>query len=313
MTTTNNIPEADNSIEIEGVLLEKDMEYTEVRGKEAIRGKLSIRTDENSVHTVEVFSYLKTIDSKTKQERDNGIGKGLVTVKDTFKAVADEGVGEDNADKVRVDMGSIRKNEYYGRDGQLKSYNQYSAQFINRVKAGEEYDPRAKFGIETYIQNVIPEIRGDEETGRLIINGLVPLYGGKIVPIDFVVENEKAVAYIEQNYEVGNTVKIFGRIVNTIQTVKTVEEVAFGDDVETIKEYTVRELLVTGGTPPYDEENPHAYTTEQIQKALVERETELAEKKAKAQSKSSNKSSSSKSGAEGFSVAGKAESLDIPF
>ena len=311
----NQLLQAENRIEIEGILVEKDLKIKPIsrQGKqeEAITGKLDIKTGDNSIHTVEVFSYLKKNDGG-----ENGIAKGLITIMNEYKAVAQEGVGEANADKVRVKLGDLRKNEYYGQDGQLKSYNQYSASIIERVRPDEEFNPRAKFEVEVYIQAVNPEIKNDEETGRVIIKGLVPLYGGKIVPMDFTVANEKAVKYIENNYEAGNTVKLFGEIVNTVIVEKIVEEAAFGEDNEKIKTTTTRELLVTGGLAPYDEENPRAYSSELIKKALVERDTYLDELKRKSEEK---KESVNPADAGGFNVdegdapSSKGDSYSIPF
>lgn len=272
--------QADNRVVIEGILVEKEMEIKTLSGnRQAITGKLDIKTDDNSVHTVEVFSFMLKKDGS-----ENGIAKGLVTIMNDYKTVQE--VGEELADKVRVTSGELRKNEYFGQDGTLKSYVQFSTNFVNRLKATDDYEPKATFEVELYVQAIVPEVRDDEETGRLVIKGLVPLYGGKVIPQQFVVADKKAVQYIEQNYEVGSTVKLKGYIINSVQTTTVVEEMGFGEDIERTITKTVRELLVTGGTPPYDEESK-VFSTEVIKEALVERETFLDELKAKTEQKGS--------------------------
>ena len=231
--------------------------------------------------------------------------------------------GEKLAEKIRITSGELKKNEYVGRDGQLKSFPQYTTNFINRVEMGDDFNPTATFKVEVYIQALVPEIKNEEETGRLIIKGLVPLYGGKVVPQEFVVANEKAVAYIEQNYETGSTVKLKGNIVNSVEVIKTTTESGFGEDFEEIKRNTVRELLVTGGTPVYEEGSTKAYTIEQIKSALIERETMIEEMKAKAKERANNfgrGSTTNMDTAGGFDVedkpskgGAKAGNIDIPF
>jgi hypothetical protein len=284
----NVLREAVNQVIIEGILQEIRLEETTVNDKTAITGEIDIRTDDHSVHTLRVFSY------KYKQDgSENSIYKGLQTVMNEYKSIAQ--YGKEDADKVRVTAGKLGVNEYYGQDGQLKTFPQLSTNFINRVQANDEFNPRAEFEVELYVHSVIDEIKNDEETGRAIIKGYLPLYGGKIVPLQFVVENEKAVDYVKDNYEAGSTVKIYGDIRNSVIVTKTTEEVAFGKPKEKIKSTTVREYVVTGGSEPYDEDDSRAYSKDVIKKALVERETYLEELKNKSK-KESNSASNSKKG-----------------
>ncbi|PHA03038.1 hypothetical protein COE51_01460 [Bacillus pseudomycoides] len=273
-TTENTLRQADNQAVIEGVLLEKRIEEKEVNKKLAITGEFDIEVAEGEVHTLKVFSY------KLKQDgTENGIFKGLKTVMDEYKSVASE--GKEEADKIRITNGQIGINDYYGQDGKLKSFPQLSTNFINRVKAGEDFEPKAEFELELFVKAVIPEVKNEEETGRAILQGFVPLYGGKVMPFTFIVENEGAVEYIQDNYEPGSTVKVYGDIVNKVEITKVLEEVGFGKPKEKINRKTVREYIITGGSEPYDEENVKSYSGETIKKALTEREIYLEELKNK--------------------------------
>jgi hypothetical protein len=282
-----NVRQADNKVVVEGILAEKRIEVkTSQKNEKFITGDLDIQVSENEVHTVSVFSK-----ELKKDGSENGVFKGLETVMNEYKSIADVGIEE--ADKVRVTNGDIRLNEYYGQDEQLKSYPQINTNFINRVQAGEEFNPRAEFEVEVVVRNVKPETNKEaEETGRAVLEGYIPLFGGRVIPFTFTVGEEGA-EYVQDNYESGNTVFVYGQIVNFKEKIVKKTEAAFGKDKETITYNTVREYLITGGGEPYDEENTKAYDIELIQKALVERETYLTEMKNR---KQENKKEENKGG-----------------
>src|SRR5690606_2861165 len=126
------------------------------------------------------------------------------------------------------------------------------------------------------------------ETGRAILEGYIPLYGGKVIPFSFFV-NKEGSEYVQDNYEAGNTVFVCGDIINFKEKIVRKTEAAFGKDKETITYNTTREYVVSGGEEPYDEENVKHYDGELIKKALVERETYLNELKNKNNNKPSEK------------------------
>lgn len=302
----SELRQAVNELSIEGVLLEKSFEEREINGKNAIMGELEVEIGENETHTINMFSF-----ELTNAQKPNGFFKGIKTIADEFQSVQD--VGRDEASKVRTYQANLNKNEYVGRDGVLKSYNRINANAVNRLNAGDTLEPQAKFQVEVYIQAILPEIKNEEETGRLIIKGLIAQYGGKVEPFDFVVQGEKEAGFVEGNYEVGDTVMITGNIINTVVTETKVTEMAFGEDVEDVKTSATRELVVTGGSMPYEEEQ--AYSTEIIKKALAQREILLEEKKDKAQSKANNPASKSTGATGGFGTMDNKEKSDyeIPF
>lgn len=280
MSENQTLRQAENTVVLEGILLEKRLEVKTMKTKDgekkAITGELDVEVKDNEVHTVRVFSYEKKADGS-----DNGIFKGLKTVDDEYLSVATH--GREGADKVRITQGQVGLNEYYGQDGQLKSFPQLSTNFINRLGAGEEFNPRAEFDVEIMVKAVSEEIKNDEETGRVKITGILPLYGGKVVPFEFVVDSGEGANYIRDNYEAGQTVKIYGDIVNFKEKKVVTEKAAFGKDKEKVTYKTVREYLVTGGSEPYemDDENSKTFSFDLIKQALVERETYLNELKNK--------------------------------
>ncbi|MGD7046971.1 hypothetical protein FZC83_01920 [Rossellomorea marisflavi] len=270
MTNQNTLREAENKVEIEGLLLE--VRHQEWKSKEGLNIELDIEVGENEIHTVHGMSKYKKKDGS-----DNGIAKGYLTVIDEYKSVAD--VGREDADKVRVSQGKIELNEYFGQDGMLKSFPQIRSNFFNRLAPTDEYAPKAEFDVEMVVAKISEEKNKDqEETGRVKLKGFIPLFGGTVIPFEFVVSEEGS-EYVEQNYEKGETVNVFGKIINFKESKTVKKAAAFGADKEVTTYNTVREYLITGGGEPYEEDNKKAYDPELIGKALTEREVYLEELK----------------------------------
>jgi hypothetical protein len=162
----------------------------------------------------------------------------------------------------------------------LRTYPQIDTNFVNRLNAGDEFNPRAEFEVEIFVKSVVPEIKNDDETGRMKVNAIIPVFGGKVIPFEFMVSEEGA-EFVSDNYEVGSTTRVYGDIVNFKEVKETEIPVAFGKPQKKITTKTIREYLITGGTDPYEEEDVKRFTIETIQQAMVERETYLLELKIK--------------------------------
>lgn len=296
----NEIRQGENKVFIEGLLSEVNIEEKLIKGKDAILGSVVIKTSATEEHEVNVFSY-----KLKKDGTENGIYKGLKTVMTDYKPMSE--VGKEDADRVRVSGGQLSINEYYGQDGQLKAYPRISSSFINRLKPTEELKPKAEFEVDIFIQAVVPEIKDEEETGRVIIKAYIVQYGGKVEPFEFVVENKDAVSYIETYYESGSTVWVAGDIINKVEKKTIKKETAFGKDKEREVTNTTREYVVTGGSEVYEDGHAKYYDPQDIKKALAERELYLDELK----NKSSNNSSTSKdTKSTGFSTEKKEDTND---
>ncbi|KAF6620509.1 hypothetical protein HFE03_07600 [Paenibacillus sp. EKM102P] len=277
MANEKTLQEAENTVHIEGTIKEVRIEEGTLPDKrEVISGEIDIQVDENSVHTVHLFSF------KYKQDKSiNGIYKGIKTMMDEYKT----------GDKVRITQGSVRLNEYVGGDGLWKSYPQINTNFVNRVKESDVFEPKANFSFELFVISVKEEIKNDESTGRAIIKGLIPIYGGAVIPFEVVAADPKAVAYVTDTYEKGNTVSLHGVIVNQEIINRREIETGFGEPQVKIDRKTVREYLVKGGSAPYDEDSKNAFDPKLVAKALKVRESEIEEKKEKKKSGQGNKNS----------------------
>lgn len=271
MAEQNIIREADNVVRIEGTLLE--VRGGEWKNGEGIGIELDIEVAENEVHTVYAMSKYKK-----KDGTENSIAKGLQTILDEYLTVAKH--GRENADKVRITQGIITLNEYFGQDKQLHSKPRIITNFVNRLKVDDTFEPKAEFEVEIFVKSVVPEIKNDEETGRVKINAIIPLYGGRVIPFEFVVSKEGS-QFVEDNYETGSTVRVYGDIINFKEIIEQEVPVAFGKPQKRVTSKSIREYLITGGTEPYDEEDKNVFSIETIKKAMVERETYLQELKSK--------------------------------
>lgn len=272
--------EASNVVTIEGTLAE--VKHTEWKSGKGLNIELDIEVAPNEVHTVKGFSKYKKDDGT-----DNAIAKGYQTIIKEYKSIAEH--GREQADKVRITQGKIGLNEYYAQ-GIFKSYPQLTTNFVNRLDANEEFNLRAEFDVELFVKNVTEEKVKGEETGRVNLNGYIPLYGGKVIPFEFVVTKEGS-QYVENNYEKGSTVNVFGKIINFKEQKVTTKTAAFGEDKKEITTNSKREYLITGGNDPYDEDSKNAFKADAIKKALTEREIYLDELK-----KEGNKENDKKSG-----------------
>lgn len=269
MSEQTTLRQAFNEVAVEGLLQEVRLEERKTAdGREFIGGEIDVEVSEGSVHTFRLFSM-----KHKKDGSENGIFKGLKTVKDEYVSIAK--VGREDADKVRITAGQIGINDYVGGDGQVKSYPQLTTNFINRVQANDEFEPKAEFDVELVVQSVIEEVNRDgEETGRVKLKGFVPLFGGGIAPLEFVADGDNA-EYIREEFDKGKTVRVNGEIINKVEITKTQSGSGFGKPKEKIKRDFIREYLIAGGEEPYEEDNVNTYDVKLIGKALTEREIML--------------------------------------
>lgn len=267
----DTLREAQNTVTIAGVLKAINLEVKEKDGKRAIAGTLEIETGENDSQTVRVY-----VSELTKAGTENKAWAGMKTVMETYKSQADYG---DEADVVIITGGKIGVNDYKGRDGQMKESVQINANFINRARNAEELAMReAKASVEMFLTSVTNEVNRDgEDTGRAVVKGLVPVYGGKVIPLTFVVEAGKKADYVTANYERGNTILAHVKLVNSLEIRKVEQEVDFGEPEIKVYKNFKNEMQLTGGKK-YEEENPNAYDVELIKKAMTEREAMLEAK-----------------------------------
>jgi hypothetical protein len=279
---TSTLREADNRVVIEGVLKENNLEKTKDKdGKTVVRGDIVVQIAENEEIVAKFYSA-----ELTKTGKENPSFKSLSTAMENYVSVADclkANEPIENATKVQVKGAKLRINDYFNENKKdISSYVEVAGSFISSSKE-ETYEPRAEFELECFILNIKPETNKEqEETGRLVLNVAVPIYGGKVVPFTLIAEGDVA-EFLSMNYEKNKTAFLLGDIKNTVTINKVEKGGGFGKKkVETFIN-TKQELIITGGgvngDPSMYEDNPDmvekAFAIEDIKKAMAEREVML--------------------------------------
>jgi len=280
METKTNLRQANTKATAVGLLTDKKMEIkTDPKtGEKHIEGTVTVKTSDKNFITFTVYSK-----EKKNDKTDNKTYAGLITVMNEFRSVAE--VGDENADYIRVN-GQL--NPYRGQNG--NEIVGYRGSFFNRIRNIENLETDASFEVEMFIQSIVPEMGKDadgemSETGRLKITGWVPTYNG-IEPVDLIVPEDLADA-CENTYEPGQTVEFYGDIINNSIEEIIEKPVAFGKPKKEVRRTYINELIVTGGSEPYDgdeetDKDHVPYDRGAIEGAIAERNTAIEEAKNKA-------------------------------
>ena len=275
-------------------------------GEEFIGGSIDIATDEDCLNIVTVrFNFVQATYNSGKENKSFGVLKNLL---ENGKTVLSD--GKDNATLVRVDA-SLALNDFYtsrnGDEPTLVSAKANDGSFINVISKLADESARNTFECDMLI-NGTKYVEADPEKNiaedYLVVKGAVFDFRGSILPVEFVVRNKNGVKYFE-SLDVSPTnlvfTKVWGRI--NSETIKNVreEESAFGEPA--VKEFTktVREWVITGTSKPDatyevgDAEN--GITTDELQKAMANREVYLADVKKRADEYQASKNAGTASNA----------------
>ena len=181
-----------------------------------------------------------------------------------------QNVGIDNASHVRLTGATLQENNFVSRNGQLINGWQIRGSFINEAKVSDV----ASFVTDIFIMKMEDEFNKEgETTGRLIVQGGIVQYGGKLDVVNFIVEAPDTVEYISRNWEVNGTVTVKGRI-RVLSQEEEVQASGWGEDVPETTTRFVRELIITTGDDECKEED-FAYDPVEIKKAFNERKAAI--------------------------------------
>ena len=286
------LSQKENVVKVEGILSEIDLKYLDFQkngqARRAINGSVKIRVDqvvggEERVNEVPVFVFVSELKNDGTK---NQVFTSWEDVMKNWVSIAAGGI--DAADRVRVTSGRIEMNEYYGQNGQLVTFPRVSTSFINKVRK-EDCKPKAEFSVIFAVgQKGYKVDREGVETDQYFVKGIVPRYNGQVDVVEFIAANENVASAMNNYWESGDTVKASGRLNFTSRTEVTSIPVDFGESQETTRTVNISELIITGGssTPL---EGDMAFDVEDIEAALVERQTRLNQLKEKSQNRSDSK------------------------
>lgn len=272
-TTQTSLRKAQNFVNIIGYLKKKELELkTNRNGVEMISGTLTVMTEEGSEHVVRV--------AKSRANKDGQINKtypGFLTVMNEYVSIADlMDIGKSKEEAMSqcsiVDIkGNLTRNEYESQQtGEFVSNPSVSCSTVTRLAPGAKFTPKAIFELECYIKSIAPEFKDGEDTGRLVVSTIFPEYNGLVIPFEFVVGAEVADDF-QSCYEAGCTAMLNGDLINRVEVTSS-RASGFGRQMD--HNTFVREFLICGGLPPYDEDNPKSFSREAIAAAMLVRENE---------------------------------------
>ena len=281
-----------NKSHVEGFIYENELVLNKAGasaknpGMEYVSGKINVQIADNVVIPVDI--YESAITSKGTQNGKFGTAKSLVGAPSVLKD------GIENAVRIRIDS-AISLNEWY-KGEELVSTPRNFGGFIHVITA--DPNPAATFETDMLIVNSMKETKKDpkdgslSDTGRLVLNGYIFDYAGKILPVRYIVANENGVKYF-QSLAPNTFTKVWGnQISSTIKTTK-IEPNAFGEDMVVESEYTRREWIVTGAIKePYNTVTD--ITLDEVKTALATRNIDLATMKERAEQRAKNKASGNK-------------------
>lgn len=265
---------SDNNVQIYGVLSEFEVieDTSKASGKDYVRITAKVNVDQE-IEGVEVNNTVtvKFLQMKLKKDGSpNPAYKRLVDYKDKFISLA---AADDPSQASYVSItGSLEENAWFdAKTNKVKSSYQIRGGFMNEIKdrTKNENRERAKFNLSGVVGKMVPEMKQDEETGRLIVSFIFITWGGKANMVKLYASGSKR-DFIEQNWNEQDTVNVTGYINSTFKSGVNTIEVGFGEAIEQPYTFSVNDLVISGGSPCGLEES-RSYDIDSIKQACAER------------------------------------------
>lgn len=231
---------------------EADIKQKDANGQDAgtvkgerIMGSVAVKTD-NGIHTFNV--YAQSLTSKGEESKQ---WKMYCDMLDWNPQIG----GDSSVEPTLVNIeGAVSINDYVSQQGEVKSGLRWRVGRAN-TKASPDEPKGTTLKVTTLIQSIKPEVRQEEETGRLIVT----LYGaeanGTCFPITAIVDEDMADAF-NDCYEVGMTVPFELELVSRhVGNENTGAAKKFGraGKVAVNNGFDVQELMLVGGDDEIEE------------------------------------------------------------
>lgn len=223
-----------------------------IKKGERIMGSVAVKTD-NGIHTFNV--YAQNLTSKGEESKQWKMYCDMLNWNPQIG-------GDSSVEPTLVNIeGAVSVNDYVNQQGEVKSGLRWRVGRAN-TKASPDEPKGTTLKVTTLIQSIKPEVRQEEETGRLIVT----LYGaeanGTCFPITAIVDEDMADAFTDC-YEVGMTVpfelELVSRHVGNENTGST-KKFGRAGKVAVNNGFDVQELMLVGGDDEIEE--PDELTTE---------------------------------------------------
>ena len=311
----SSLREANNYVEIEGILEEKNLEKKVLdegtdKERNVIVGNLVIGVDDERKYKVEFFA-----NEKTAAGAESKLYKGLETVMTEYisraKALNDN-LDEASITKVNIKGAKLTVNDYWDEEKKVMYTTvRLRSNFVSRVTG--EFKPRATFDVEAYFEKIEKEVVNDVETGRVKAECIIPIYNGAVIPVTFYTTEDKTYgdigAYLLEHYSTGKSAPIGGSIRCTPKTTTTTVA-GFGAPVErTFTSYVYEYIIERGAAEQYLVTDPKNFDKNTIKSAMQYRNEQLENKKANGGSNSATTTTTTSFG--NTTVSNKTKELDF--
>ena len=257
-------------------------------GKEFISGNLEIAVDEAGLNVIPVhFTYVTETTSSGNKNATYANLKRIIDENKTWVVV-----GKDEASKVRVDT-ALALNDFYiqeGEESRLVSTKTNEGGFVSFINELGPENERNIFAADMVITTITkvdadPEKHIDED--YVSVRGAIFNFRNDLLPVDFTVRHKDGMKYFEE-LEVTNAepvfTKVWGRINCLTINNEVKEESAFGEASVRTYERKSKEWTITGTAKvAYDFGDEKVLTADELTKAMQNRQTMLAETKARSE------------------------------
>lgn len=253
---------------------------------ERIKGNIAIRMA-NGIKTFNVF-----VNSITSKGDESKQWKNALAMLELNPEIG--GTGE--ASVVSV-SGRVDENSYLGQDNNVHTALRWSATRVS-TRVNEEDAHACTLSGNFFIKNIRPEVKDDEETGRLLVTLCGVNYNAEPILIETIVKEDLAEDFADI-YEAGQTANFDIDVVMEHIGEKNTGRKKFGSggSVNVNSGYDKETLVIVGGDEPIEEpddpEIDNGWIDPKVMKAaLKERDVKLQEIK-----NGDNKSKSTKASA----------------
>lgn len=223
----------------------------------------------------------------------------------------------DEADRVSLTVGYEPTFSYSTPKDDVVVYaNNFRTRFISRVD--KDADSSTDIQTECVVKAIRPEMRGEEETGRKIVDIMTANYGDSDTPLVGVVSSliipEDLVDDFEDMYSAGQTCRLNFELKNVKVGGNNGGEVrGFGRKAKVHDGFIVTERVVFGGDPAYNDDEDtedKAYTNAEIKSLLKDFDICKKAKLQKGRAEKGNNTKSKGLGNRASKAKVKAESVD---
>ena len=265
-------------------------------GKEFISGNLEVAVDEAGLNVIPVhFTYVTEQTSSGKTNATFTNLKRIIDEDNTWVKV-----GKDNALKVRIDT-ALALNDFYTQDGNLVSVKTNEGGFVSFVNGDlcpeNERNTFAADMVITKVDRVEANPEKNINEDYVTVRGAIFNFRNDLLPVDFTVRHKDGMKYFEDlgasNAEPIYT-KIWGKIMCMTSISEVKEDSAFGESSVRTYERKEKEWTITGTAKvTYDFGDEKVLTADELKKAMQDRETMLAETKARSDEYRASKAATS--------------------